>query len=171
MTPASQAASGSPAVSEGLRVTPALPFLPTPHHRINPLCVFAPFARGATVSPLNPPLRWCGGRGLGDQRADVAGGRLVPDNNEPDPHIAPGCRVEEGQIARRAGAEGGEAREAEVKMRGRESRGRGAGCGLQAAWGEHSSPAFCSADPISNIPIPVICRVLNSLPAKRSRPV
>lgn len=27
---------------------------------------------------------------------------------------------------------------------------------------EQSSPAFCSADPISNIPIPVICRVLNS---------
>lgn len=27
---------------------------------------------------------------------------------------------------------------------------------------EESSPAYCSADPINNIPIPVICRILNS---------
>lgn len=173
LTPTSQEVRGSPAVSQGwnwLRQPcnqpspPCYSFLS--HHPLCPSVCF-PFARGNCQPQIPFAVVW----------GQVTRGQTAPEDDwstttirTSSPWDCLWMQSRRGQIGgghKKTGTvEAGKQRsrwgEVLVWRSSRREVGRAV---FYAAWGktergEESSPAYCSADPINNIPIPVICWVL-----------
>lgn len=173
LTPTSQEVRGSPAVSQGwnwLRQPcnqpspPCYSFLS--HHPLCPSVCF-PFARGNCQPQIPFAVVW----------GQVTRGQTAPEDDwstttirTSSPWDCLWMQSRRGQIGgghKKTGTvEAGKQRsrwgEVLVWRSSRREVGRAV---FYTAWGktergEESSPAYCSADPINNIPIPVICWVL-----------
>lgn len=165
LTPTSQEVRGSPAVSQGWnwRRRPCLT-RPSSLHFVPESVFTSPEAKLSTRN-----LFWCGVE-PGDQRASSAGGWLV-QNNKRDLKLTTEEKGTDWKGSKRTGTEGEKAgremsRWGEVlvwRSREREAdrpalynaRGK-----IEIEREEASSPAYCSADPLTNIPILVIFCVL-----------
>lgn len=166
LTPTSQEVRGSPAVSQGwnwLR-RPCNPPHPSSLHFVHESVFPSPEAK---LSAWN---LFCCGVEPGDQRANRAGGQLV-QNSKRDLKLTTEVKGTDWKECKRTGTEGEKAgREmsrwgAVLVWRSRRTEAdrpvfHNARGKIEIQREEASSPAYCSADPLTDIPILVICCVL-----------